>query len=148
MNARRRTLSPVAASATRLRVPTLVTLAVAAVYAGLASATTPFTLAAEVAVAVPSAVFAGVLLMERLRPDTGPWRRIDIDRPARGGSALPWLLVIVLLIGVELSSYFHGGPRANYPTVSSGMNALFHYRAAKAAVWWVWLTAGWHLARR
>lgn len=126
----------------------VLTLAAAAAYSGLASGATPFTVPADIAVSVPSALFAGVLVMERLRPGGGPWRRIAVERPARGGSAVPWLLVVAVLIGVELASYFHGGPRTDYPTVSSGMNALFRYRAAKAAAWWLWLAVGWHLARR
>ncbi|MDA8312027.1 MAG: hypothetical protein M0Z46_15750 [Actinomycetota bacterium] len=123
-------------------------LAVAALYAALASGAKPFTLPADAAVSIPSAVFAGALVLERLRPEAGPWRRIERARPDGGGTAVPWLIVIALLVGVELASYFHGGPRAAYPTLSSGLDALFRYRAAKAAGWFVWLTAGWYLVRR
>ncbi len=124
-------------------------LVVAAVFSGVASGARPFTVPADVAVSLPSALFVGVLVAERLRPDAGPWRRIDRARPAGvRGSAVPWLVAIAVLVGVELASYFHGGPRADYPTLSSGADALFRYRAVKAAAWFVWLTVGWYLARR
>lgn len=127
---------------------TVAALVATAAYAGIASGARPFTIPADVAVSVPSAVFAGVLLMERIRPDAGPWRRLARPAPVQGGTALPWALVILLLVGVELASYFHGGPRAAYPTISSGLDALFDYRAAKAAAWFGWLVVGWFLARR
>lgn len=123
-------------------------LVATAAYAGIASGARPFTIPADVAVSVPSAAFAGVLLMERIRPGTGPWRRLAPPEPVRGGAALPWVAVILLLVGVELASYFHGGPRADYPTISYGLNTLFGPRAAKAAAWFGWLIAGWFLARR
>lgn len=124
-------------------------LAAAALFAGVASAASPFSVPADVAVSVPSALFAGALVMERVRPGAGPWRRMDRTRPEAGhGTPIPWLVAIAVLVGVELASYFHGGPRADYPTLSSGMNALFRYRAAKATAWFVWLAGGWYLARR
>lgn len=124
-------------------------LVAAAVLAGLASGAKPFTVPADVAVSVPSAMFVGVVVTERLRPGVGPWRRMDRTRPPGvRGSAVPWLVVIAVLVGVELASYFHGGPRADYPTLSSGADALFRYRAVKAAAWFVWLNVGWYLARR
>ena len=124
-------------------------LCAAAILAGVASGARPFTVPADVAVSVPSALFVGALALERLRPDAGPWRRMDRARPEGGrGTAVPWLVVIAVLVGVELASYFHGGPRADYPTISSGLDALFRHRAAKAAAWFAWLTVGWYLVRR
>ena len=149
MIARRRAdLPPAGGRTARTRVAPVALLAAAALYAGLASGTRPFTAAADVAVSLPSAFFVGVLLLQRLRPVAGPWRRIDRARPAGGGTAIPWLLVVVLLLAVELGNYFHGGPRADHPTISYGLGVLFQYRAAKAAAWVLWLTVGWHLARR
>ncbi|HVC14210.1 MAG TPA: hypothetical protein VND62_05050 [Acidimicrobiales bacterium] len=127
--------------------PVVAVTLLAAVYAGLASGARPFTVPADVAVSVPSALFAGILVLQRVRP-AGPWRRLDPMRPEPGGTALPWALVIALLVAVELADYFHGGPRADYPTISSGLDGLYHDRAVKAAVWFVWLTAGLHLTRR
>lgn len=151
MNARRRAplrFSPTGASA-NARAATVVALCLAAVFAAVASAARPFTEPADVAVSIPSAIFAGALVMERFRPESGPWRRMDRTRPADGnGTAVPWLVVVALFVAVELASYFHSGPRADYPTLSSGIEAFFRYRAAKAAGWFVWLTVGWFLVRR
>lgn len=139
---------PAAGRAAPRRAWTVAALVAAAVYAGIGSGARAFTVPADAAVSVPSAVFACAILMERLRPEAGPWRRLERPSPTHGGAALPWVAVILLLVCVELASYFHGGPRADYPTVSSGLNALFDYRAAKAAAWFGWLVVGWYLARR
>ncbi len=126
-----------------------IALGAAAILAGVASGARPFTVPADVAVSVPSALLVGSLALERLRPGTGPWRRMDRARPEGGrGTAVPWLVVIAVLVGVELASYFHSGPRADYPTISSAMDALFRHRAARAAAWLAWLTVGWYLVRR
>jgi hypothetical protein len=126
---------------------TAVLLAVAAAYAAWASTTSPFTVPADVAVSVPSAAFAAVLVLQRRWP-SGPWRRLTPARPARDGSAVAWVAVIGLLVAIELASYFHGGPRSAYPTISSAQDALFHSQAARASAWLLWLVVGWFLARR
>jgi hypothetical protein len=151
VNARRRGQfrAPAAVPGARGHAATAGALVLAVVFAGVASGARPFTEPADVAISVPSALLVGALLAERLWPESGPWRRMDPGRPANGkGTAIPWLGVIALVVAVELASYFHSGPRADYPTISSGIDALFHYRAAKAAGWFVWLTLGWFLARR
>ena len=126
---------------------TAVLLVVAAAYAAWASTTSPFTTAADVAVSVPAASFASALVLQRRWP-AGPWRRLTPVRPVRGGTAGAWVVVVGLLVGMELASYFHGGPRAAYPTISSAQDALFHAQAARAAGWFVWLVVGGFLARR
>jgi hypothetical protein len=126
----------------------LAALGFAALYAALVSGARPFTVPADVFVSVPSALFAGALLLERLRPDKGPWRRLQRAAPVPRATAVPWVLVLALLCAVELASYFHPGPRSDYPTLSSGLDALFRHRAARAAGWFAWLDAGWYLVRR
>lgn len=121
---------------------------IAAVYAGFVSGARPFTVPADVAVSVPSAIFVAALVTERLAPGAGPWRRIERTRPTGGGAASPWVLVLALGVAVELAAYFHGGPRADYPTISYGMTELFRSRAADAAGWFAWLAVGWYLVRR
>jgi hypothetical protein len=123
-------------------------LCAVALYAGLASGVKPFTALAYGAVSLPSALCVGSLVMQRLRPDAGPWRRLDPVRPRGEGAAIAWLALIVVLLGVELASYFHPGPRAEYPTLSFGLDALLRYRAANAAGWFAWLVLGWYLVRR
>lgn len=126
----------------------LVGLLAAVAFAGWASGTRPFTGTADVGVAIPSVLFAAALVLERRWPERGPWRRLPETRPESDGGGALWLVVIALLVGVELVNYFHAGPRPDYPTVSSGLDALFANRAAKAAGFFVWLTIGWFLARR
>ena len=123
-------------------------LGAAALYAGVASGAASFTMPANVAVSVPSALCVAALVAQRLRPDARPWRRMDPARPQSAGVGAPWLVVIGLLVAVELASYFHPGPRADYPTLSYGLNALFRYRALRAGGWFAWLVLGWYLARR
>ncbi len=127
---------------------TLVGALVAATFAAWASGTKPFTTPADIAVSIPSAVFAAALVLERRWPDRGPWQRLPVARPESDGGGVLWLGIIALLVGVELASYFHGGPRVDYPTLSSGIDALFAHREAKAAGFFAWLTIGWFLARR
>lgn len=105
------------------------------VYAAWASSTTAFTVPADVAVSIPSAVFAAAFVLQRRWPASKLWRRLTRGRPVSTGSAVPWLVVIAILVSVELASYFHGGPRAQYPTISSGLNALFRHRALDATGW-------------
>lgn len=132
----------------RARLAAGAALGAAAAYAAAASGARPFTVAADVAVSVPSALFAATLLAERLRPEKGPWRRIERGARQPRGAAGAWLAVIGLVACVELASYFHGGARSAYPTLSSGLDALFRQRATRAAGWFGWIAAGWFLARR
>ncbi|MGH8988852.1 MAG: hypothetical protein ACRDXC_09700 [Acidimicrobiales bacterium] len=124
-------------------------ISLAALFAGFASGTSPFTIPADIAVSVPSALLVGSFVLGRVRPGAGPWRRMDRALPIAGhASAFPWLVLVAALAGAELASYFHGGPRSDYPTISSGLDALFRYRALKATAWLAWLGGGWYLVRR
>ncbi len=132
----------------RMRRARVIALCAAALYAALASGVKPFTALAYAVVALPSVVCVGVLVLQRLVPDAGPWRRMDPARPASDGTWVPWLGAIVVLLAIELASYFHPGPRSDYPTLSFGLNVLLHPRAARAAGWLAWLALGWYLVRR
>lgn len=127
---------------------TAVGLLVAATYAAWASGTRPFTTPADVAVSIPSGVFAAALVAERRWPDRGPWQRLSVSHPQSTWGGVLWIGVVVLLVGVELVSYFHGGPRSEYPTLSSGLEMLFAHRIAKATGFFAWLIVGWFLVRR
>lgn len=151
--------APGAAGATptspeRNRAPTLaLAVAVAAAYAGWASGTTPFTTPADVAVSIPSAVLFAGLLARWLAPAGGPWRPLPaVPEAAEPGghraTLVPWLALLALLVAVELASYFHGGPRSLYPTISSSVEEIFRYRPVKAAAFFGWLAGGWYLVKR
>ena len=132
-----------------MRRATIGAVVAAAAYAGVASGAAPFTVPADVAVSIPSAVFVAALVAQWRWPCGWPWRRLPADRPAgsSGGAAL-WLVVIGLVAVPELVSYFAGGSRSVHPTLSSIMNDVFEYRAAKAAVLFLWLCGGWYAVRR
>lgn len=117
-----------------------------AAYAWFASATRPFTVPADVTTAVPIVGMVVVWALQRLRPD-GPWRRLPGNRPPAGGTALPWIAIVLVLVGTELASYF-GGSRPTHPTLSSLGDTVFQWHAAKAAVYFVWLSLGWYFVRR
>ena len=127
---------------------TWLALALGAGYAGWASGTAPFSVLAYAAVAAPGALLLAALVLQRRWPTSGPWQRLCAARPVRDGGAAGWIFVIALLLGVELASYFHGGPRAAYPTLSSAIDALARWRAARAAMWAAWLAVGSYLVRR
>ncbi len=139
---------PSAAHPRRATAAGALALVAAGIYAGAMSGVKPFTALAYVAVAAPSALCAAALVAQRLRPGAGPWRRMDPARPQGAGTGAPWLAVIGLIAAVELASYFHPGPRADYPTLSFGLDALFRHRALRAGGWFAWLVLGWYLARR
>ena len=114
-------------------------------YAWFASSTTPFTLAADVTTAVPLVAIVGVYLLQRWRP-TAPWRRLPADQPPPGGTAVPWIAVVLLLAVSEVGSFF--GPRATHPTLSSLTDTIFQWHAAKAAVFFIWSVLSWYFVRR
>lgn len=131
----------------------LTALAGAAAYAGWASGTAPFSSAADAAVSVPSALLAAGLLARWLVPAGGPWRPLppvshDGDPARDAGTGTPWIALVALVVGVELASYFHGGARSAYPTISSAVESIFRYRAVKAAAFFGWLAGGWYLVKR
>lgn len=124
-----------------------VAVLLAAVYAWFAAGTTPFTLPADVVTAVPVVGTATVYALQRFRSDGGPWRRLDAGRPPAGGTAVPWIVVVALLVGSELASYV-GGPRATHPTVSSLTDTIFQWQGAKAAFFFGWMYLSWYFVRR
>ncbi len=119
----------------------------------LVAATTPFSVAADVAVALPialvvTAVVAAAVVDGRGAPGARRprWRRPRAAHPTLLAAA-PWLALAAAVVAWELFCLF-AGPRATYPTVSSMYDALARWRAAKALVVFAWLALGWYLVRR
>lgn len=112
------------------------------------------------AVSIPSAAIAAGLVARLLVPARAPWRPLPpvggAGGPASGaggpagdaGTTAPWLVLAFLVVAVELASYFHGGPRSLYPTISSSTETVFRYRPVKAAAFFGWLAGGCYLVRR
>lgn len=124
----------------------------AGTYAAWASGTAPFSSQAYAAVAVPAAGLGGLVVLRRragaprVRAPSGiPAGRSADHVPS--ATAVPWLALSAVVVAVELASYFHGGSRSSYPTISSGVEVLFRHRAVEAAAFFGWLAGGWWLVR-
>jgi hypothetical protein len=110
-------------------------LAAAAAYAWWAAGLRPFTWPALVAVGLAglAAMLAGT---RRRRTDT-----------AGTDGAMVWGVLLILLVGWELSAYLQA-PRAEHPTLSSLANEVLDWRPLRALAFLVWVAAGADLARR
>lgn len=125
----------------------IVVLVPMAAYAWFASATRPFTTAADVTTAVPLVALAVVYVLQLVRPDGRPWERLPADQPPAGGAAAPWIALAVVLAASEGASFF-AGPRSSHPTLSSLSDTVFRWHAAKAAAYGCWLWLSWYFVRR
>lgn len=136
----------------RLRALTLTVVAAAVAYAGWASGARPFTTTADVTVSIPSALLAAGFVAGWLVPADAHWRRPAGSPPGRvedhTASVAPWLALVAVVAATELASYFHGGPRSLYPTISSAVEELFRHRPVKAAAFLGWLAGGWYVLTR
>jgi len=129
----------------------LVALAAAAAYAWWAATTTPFTVGADVATAIPLGVLVALALAQGRASRRGnelarPLRRLDRPTGARGAA---WPLPGVLLAAVAFELYNRfSSPRSTHPTVSSLYDAAAGPHAWKAVFVLAWLALGWDLLRR
>jgi hypothetical protein len=114
----------------------------------LVAATTPFTPAADAAVAAAIGLAVLVLVAQAVgTPGVHPWSRwAGAGRRPTRAAAAPWLALFAAAAAWELFSYF-AGRRAAHPTLSSAYDALAQWRAAKAVVVFCWLALGWYLVR-
>ena len=119
--------------------------AVCVAYGLVLSGTRPFTVPADVLVALPLAVAAGLVAWR--------WRTGRRRAPAAGvvpGRSRWWALWASLagaVLGWELAC-FARGPRHAYPTLSALLDSLDASRAGKPAAAGAWLALGWFLVRR
>ncbi len=107
-------------------------------YAAYASGTVPFTVAADITIAVPI-VLVGALTVRW-------WSRWTTVPRAIPRGSWPWATLAVAVIVWEILSYL-ALPRAMHPTLSSLSNRAMELRAAKAAFIVVWLWIGGALVR-
>ena len=121
----------------------LLVAALAAAGSWLAAATRPFTVGADLAV---SAAFVPAIGTFAVRLGRRPSAPADlVAPPAR--RIWPWLVVLSVGGAWEVASYLAGldHNRADYPTLSYFYDSVSHWRAAKAALFFVWLVLGWGL---
>jgi ABC-type dipeptide/oligopeptide/nickel transport system permease subunit len=125
-------------------------LVVAAAYAGILATTRPFTVPADVVTSLGLAVGAGALVfgltVGRAAGAAGARPAEVIEAGTTGGTAIPWVVLVVVVVGWELYCFF-GGPRPAHPTLSSVYDIVARWQAAKAVVVLAWLALGWELAR-
>ncbi len=127
---------------------TAVALTVSGAYSFLVAATTPFTVAADAAVAAPLAV-ASVLLAVAWRGDLahGGASGLRTGSSTAPRVALPWFVLVGLVVGWEVVC-FVALPRSLHPTLSSMYDAVSRCRPAKAVIVFGWLALGRQLVRR
>jgi hypothetical protein len=118
-------------------------------YSWFAAASRPFTTASEIYCAVAFAGIGAAIVWHRLhrsQPTTGSGY---VRPPATAGSLRPWIVVLCVFMAWELTTYFVGitGNRHEFPTVSSLYDDAARFHAAKAFLFFLWLTLGWRLLR-
>ncbi len=113
-------------------------------WAWFASGVRTFTRPAEVLTFLPG-VAVSVLT---LRPSAGSVRPVSKGGapPDRRWGILPWIGVLVLAVGWELTELF-SQPRQAHPTVSSLTNSLLSTHPSRFVGYLAWLAVGWLLVR-
>jgi hypothetical protein len=116
---------------------------VAVAYAALASFTHPFTVGADVVVALPLAVAVVVMVVRSRSP-----RCRTADQPGRTGrrspGSLAWAALAAVAIGWELFC-FTSEPRSAHPTLSSLMDMADATRWGKVLLFAAWMALGLYL---
>jgi predicted PurR-regulated permease PerM len=120
----------------RWTTPVLATIAAALVYSWIAAGFRPFTWPMRVAVLVPVAL---ALVVSWSRPRDRVERARD-----RVAGLMVWVTLLVLLLAWELIALFQS-PRQDHPTLSSISDDVMSVHAGRAAMFAVWLAAGWVL---
>ena len=121
-------------------------IAVAIAYAALLASTTPFTTEADVVTAVALVAGTVVVALGLARSRSVPVAPAVVGDSVEHGSALAWLVLLAVVTGWELYSFF-GGPRPLHPTLSTLYDLASRWPVAKAAIVLVWLGLGWELLR-
>lgn len=129
-------------------------------YVWIAASSTPFTLEADIVIAIPllialtvfirsvytsRSISHGQMAHQSCDDKLSDPATTDVESPVANtasiSSVLPWVLVISIAISWELFCYFNL-PRSSHPTVSSMYDALARIRVAKAVVVIAWLVLG------
>jgi hypothetical protein len=133
--------------------------------AAVAAFTHPFTLRADVVVAIPlvAMLVAQIAFAVRARhrrsasgasaiPAGGQAVPAGGEAVPAGGPLpfrrfIPWLVMFVVVVSFELFAYFEQ-PRQAHPTLSSLSDDLTRWQVGKAALFLAWLALGWLFLRR
>lgn len=125
--------------------------ATAFAYVALTSLTRPFTLEADVAIALPvvAAVPAAALRIRAGRRPGSAIRQAGNSKPEPKPDrlSLTWVTMALVIAGWELYS-FTSSPRSAHPTLSTLIDLLDSTRIGKFAAIALWLAGGWYLVRQ
>jgi hypothetical protein len=149
----------------RPRPAVIVVVVGAGALAAVAAFTHPFTLRADVVVAIPlvAMLVAQIAFAVRARhrrsasgasaiPAGGQAVPAGGEAVPAGGPLpfrrfIPWLVMFVVVVSFELFAYFEQ-PRQAHPTLSSLSDDLTRWQVGKAALFLAWLALGWLFLRR
>ena len=129
--------------ARRVSWPVVAVVAVALVYAWIASGLRAFTHPEAVAVSIALVVAGVALLRARHRLDEEAESGEEVTR--RG--TWVWVTLVVALLAWELISY-RLSPRIDHPTLSSIADAIMSTHPGRFALFAAWLGVGYWLFRR
>lgn len=113
-----------------------------AAYAWWAAGLSPFTTAADVAVALP---VAGLAVAAILIP-TGPQSPRSAGR--LGYRALPWVGILAVAVGLEAAGLALGGRSQTVPTLSTVVDHALAWQGVRFLLFLAWLALGWALVVR
>lgn len=118
-------------------------LLAAGAYSWWASGTAPFNWSSTLAVAVP-VILVG--LASLTRPATGESRPQAEARPTSGW--LPWLVLALLVVGLEAAGLALGGVSRPVPTLSTVVDQLLRWQVVRFLLFGSWLASATPLWRR
>jgi hypothetical protein len=125
---------------------TVLLIAVAFVYAAVATASGPWTVWAYISTAIPGLVAIWYAVRRGWHRRDADVPEIRVDRVALAGLVV-WGVLFALLATWVLSVFF-SHPRVVYPTPSYMMDIAFHNYPLRVAAFAAWLGAGWYVLRR
>lgn len=115
-----------------------------AAYAWWATGLQPFTTRAYVAVGIPVAALTIAAVVARpggSREGRSPASPAARQSPLR--AALPWVLVLVLVAGLEAVGLALGGRSGRVPTLSTVVDHALAWHSVRFAMFCGWLATGW-----
>jgi len=130
---------------TVLRTTGVVGAAGVVAYAWWATGLQPFTTPAYVAVGLPVAGLAVVAVVGRPGSRFAAGAAVD----ARGvgrlqlRSTFPWVVLLLLAVGLEVAGLALGGRSAEVPTLSTVIDRALGWHGARLALFLGWLAVGW-----
>jgi hypothetical protein len=106
----------------------------------------PFTTAAYISIAIPTALVAAALALPRKARDTTRGGRGHNWPTPSGRQLLPLMTVLLLGLGLEIAGLALGGRSALVPTLSTVLDHALRWHLVRCLLVLAWLAAGLGLA--